>query len=194
MSKSIRRNSIIAVAAAGLGLVAFAGPSTARAAFDAFNAHQVDGYHASDLSRVSYFAAPTVFDNFNACAYTDILARPFITPKAGVVSVVSSVQAARDTNNPAEGTLTTRVLIDGAVASRPASVNLENDGTQDASVTNVGARRVGKGLHIVKIQAQECGAGMAFIHGESMTASYSPFGSATLPGAARVAARGAANG
>jgi hypothetical protein len=192
MHKSLRRTTVAVAAAAGVGLVALAGPATARAAFDAANAHRVDGYHASDLSRVGYFAAGTVFDDFNTCAYRDVLTRGFFTPKAGVVSVASSVQAARDTNNPNEGILTTRILIDGVASSRPASVNLENDGTQDGSVTNVGARRVGAGLHILKIQAQECGTGMAFIHGESMTASYSPFGFAAAPGA-RVAAKGSVN-
>lgn len=192
MNKSFRRTSITVAAAAGVGLVALAAPSTARVAFDAFNAHKVDGYHAAELSRTGYFASSQVFDNFNTCAYTDVLSRAFLAPKAGVVSVVSSVQAARDTDNGNEGILSTRLVIDGVVSSRPASVNLENDGTQDASVTNVGARRVGAGLHTVKIQAQECGLGMAFIHGESMTASYSPFGFAGAPGA-RVAARVSSN-
>jgi hypothetical protein len=180
MRTTLRRNTIAVAAVAAVGAVAFASPGMAKGLFDASNAHKVDGYHAVDLTKTQYWQHTTVFDDFNSCSYEPVISKKFKTTHSGVVSVVSNVGAARDTNFAPEGILTTRILIDGVVASLPASVNLENDGTQDATSTAIGARKVGKGVHKLVVQAKECGPGAAFIHQESLVAQYSPFGAAMV--------------
>ncbi len=180
MRTTFRRNTIAVAAVAAVGAVAFASPGVAKGLFDASNAHKVDGYHAQDLTKTQYWQHTTVFDNFNACTYTPVITKKFKTTHSGVVSVVSNVGAARDTNFAPEGILTTRILIDGEIASLPASVNLENDGVQDATSTALGARKVGKGQHTIVVQAKECGPGAAYIHQESLVAQYSPFGGAMV--------------
>jgi hypothetical protein len=181
MRTTFRRNTIAIAAVAAAGAVAFSAPGMAKGMFDASNAHKVDGYHAKDLTKTQYFQHTTVFDNFDTCAYTTVIAKKFSTTHKGVVSVVSNVSAARDTDFAPEGILTTRIVIDGKVASLPASVNLENDGIQDGTSTNIGARKDGKGVHDLLVQAKECGPGRAFIHNESILAQYSPFGAAATP-------------
>jgi hypothetical protein len=175
------------------GGLAVGTPVVASAIFDARNAHRVDGLHASQLNKIQYFEADKTFNDFDTCAYTTLMTRTFRTKHKGVVSVQGEVSAARDAGSAAEGILTTRLLIDGQVASLPASVNLENDGILDATSSTVGARQVSAGAHTLVLEGQECGPGMAFITSQAMLASYSPFGSAGIPPATRQPARTAQN-
>lgn len=194
MRTTFRRYSVAAAAVAVTGAVAFSAPVVAKGVFDAGNAHKVDGLHAKQLTKTQYFAAQTTFDDFNTCTFTPVLTRVFKTTHSGVVSVVGNVNAARDTNDANEGILTTRVLIDGVAATAPASENLENDGTLDATVTALGGRTVPAGVHSVVLQARECGPGMAFVTSESMVVSYSPFGSSATAPTSRIAVKGGPNG
>lgn len=178
MRTKIRRTTLTAAAIVATGALAFTTPTMAKGLFDADNAQKVGGLKASQLSKIQSFASDTVFDDFDTCAYTTILSRTFKAPRAGVVSVVGQVGAARDVTDPDNGELTTRIVVDGARAGTDASVALTVGGTQDGSVNPIGARNVGKGNHTLEIQAEECSSGMAFIHAESMVASFSPFGSA----------------
>jgi len=196
MPTAVRQNAkvvLILVAAFTAAALALGTPVVAQAIFDARNAHRVDGLHANQLTRIQYFQASQTFDNFDTCTFTTLMSKTFKTRHKGVVSVQGEVSAARDTGSPEEGILTTRILIDGHEASLPASVNLENDGTQDATSTNIGARRVGAGAHTLELQGKECGAGMAFITTQAMLASYSPFGAAGIPPTARQLARATSN-
>ena len=193
MRTTFRRNTIAVAAVVAAGAVALSAPVVAKGVFDASNAHKVDGLHAKDLTKTQYFAAQTTFDDFNTCTFTPVLTRVFKTSHTGVVSVVANVNAARDTNNANEGILTTRVLIDGVAATAPASGNLENDGTLDATVTAIGGRKVSPGTHSVVLQAMECGPGMAFVTSESMVVSYSPFGSAATAPTSKIAVKGSPN-
>lgn len=189
MRTTFRRNTLAAAAIVATGAVALTAPGMAQAAFDAINAHKVDGLHADQLVKTQYFEATTVFDDFDTCAYTTLLTRNFVTTHKGVVSVIGAVSADRDTSDPDEGLLTTRILIDGQIASVASSANLENDGTKDETVINFGARKVASGTHVLELQAEECGAGMAFIHNESMLAQYSAFGGAAVPPETRPAVK-----
>ncbi len=185
------RRSIITVAAiVAAAALAFTAPGMAKGLFDARNAHKVDGLHANQIAKTQYYEATRVFDNFDTCAYTSVLTRTFKTTHSGLVSATSAVSAARDTSDPNEGILTSRILIDGEIASVRSSANLENDGTQDETVVNFGARKVPRGKHIIEVQVQECGPGMAFIHNESLLASYSPFGGAAVPPVTRPSTKG----
>lgn len=179
MRNAFRKNTVIAAAVLATGAVALAAPGMSKGLFDAQNAHKVDGYHAKELIKTSYYAGNVVFDNFDTCTFTTIFSKPFATQKVGVVSVVSSVGAARDADSAEEGILTTRILIDGTVSSTPSSVNLENSGVLDGNSNNIGARKVNAGAHTVVIQAKECGPGMAFVYTESLTAQFSAFGAAS---------------
>lgn len=192
MRTTFRRNTVAAAALLATGAIALAAPGMSKAAFDAVNAHKVDGLHADQLNKIQYFEATTTFDNFDTCDYTTVLSRIFVTTRKGVVSVHGAVSAARDTDNANEGILTTRILVDGQVASVPSSGNLENNGTQDATVVNFGGRKVPAGTHTLELQAKECGTGMAFITTESMLASFSPFGTAAVPPVLRPVAKGGA--
>lgn len=188
MLTTFRRSTVVAAAVVATGALAFTTPTVAKGLFDAGNAHKVDGYHANQLSKVQSYAADTVFDNFDTCAFTTVLSRTFKAPASGVVAVVGQVGAARDSGNASEGILTARIVVDGARAGTNASVNLENAGTQDGSVNPIGARHVGKGSHTLEIQVEECGAGQAFIHNQSMVATFSPFGAApATPPAGKIA-------
>ncbi|HQR26076.1 MAG TPA: hypothetical protein PLP61_03455 [Nocardioides sp.] len=178
MRTTFRTASLAVAAVAVTGAVALTAPGMAKGLFDAQNAHKVDGLHANQLTKTQYFKSSTVFDDFDTCAMTDVRTAKFKTTHAGVISVTSSVSAARDTDDPNEGILTTRILLDGKVISQESSANLENDGTEDATVVGIGAGKAGRGTHTIKVQAQECGPGMAFIHHESLVAEYSPFGGA----------------
>ena len=189
MRTTFRRNTVALAAVVAAGAVAFSAPGMAKGLFDADNAHKVDGLHANQIAKTQYFAASTTFDNFNVCAFTPLLTRNFVTTHAGIVSVVGSVNADRDTDNANEGLLTTRVTIDGVPATAPANVNLENDGIIDATSTSVGAAKVAKGAHTLVIEGKECGTGMAFITSESLLASYSPFGGTATPPAVKVAVK-----
>lgn len=168
---TLRRSSTIAAAAVAAGAIALTAPGMATG-------HQADKAKASQSSKIQYFAAQTVFDDFDTCAYTTVLSKTFVSPRKGVVAVDGQVGAARDTDNVNEGQLSTRVVIDGVVAGNYASANLENNGVQDAAVNPLGARRVSGGAHTVELQAQECGTGMAYIYNQSMIVSWSPLGSA----------------
>jgi hypothetical protein len=184
ITAALRRHAkVTAIFAAGFtgGALALGTPVVAQSLFDARNAHRVDGLHAKQLAKVQYFQASQTFDNFDTCTYSTLMSRTFKIRHSGVVSVQGSVGASRDTGNPSEGLLTTRILIDGEIASLPSSVNLENDGTEDGASATIGARSVKSGSHTLEIQGKECGAGMAFISTQSMLASYSPFGAAGLP-------------
>ncbi len=186
--RSNHRKATIAVAAAvAAGSVALAAPVTAKGLFDAKNAHKVDGYHAKQLSKVQYFAAQQTFDNFDTCSYTTLMTRKFGAPTKGKIILAAQVNAARDTNDPDEGKLTVRVLVDGQPATAPGSTNLENDGTLDFAATTIGGAKVTKGKRTLELQAQECGAGMAFITSQSLTVSFSPNGGVATPPSSRVA-------
>lgn len=188
------RHMLVTGAVAGTaGALAFTAPVVARSVFDAKNAHKVDGLHAAQLTKVQFFASDTDFDNFDGCTSTAIMTRTFKAPHAGVISVVGTVNAARDANDPDEGILTTRIYIDGTRAGIDNTVNLENSGIRDGSVTSIGGRKVTKGNHTLEIQAEECGDGMAFILGESMSATYSPFGAAPAAPPAGTKAKGSLN-
>ena len=175
---NLRRTPITIAAVGAAAALAFTAPVVAKAAFDAQNAHKVDGLHADQLTKTQYFQAATTFDNFDSCPFTPVLTRTFKTTHRGVVAVTSQVSAARDVSDPDEAVLSTRVTIDGVVASQDSAANLEDGGTTDATVVGVAARKVGAGAHTIVIQASECTTGMAFIHHESMLVSYSPFGKA----------------
>ncbi len=178
MLTKVRRTTLAAAAIVATGALAFTTPTMAKGLFDADNAQKVGGLKASQLSKIQSYADDTTFDDFDSCAYTTILSRTFKAPRAGVVSVVGQVGAARDVSDPDNGVLTTRIVVDGARAGTDASVVLSVGGTKDGSVNPIGARKVAKGNHTLEIQAMECSDGMAFIHGESMVASFSPFGAA----------------
>jgi hypothetical protein len=177
------------VAAAGIALVQ---PVDAAPKFDAKNAKRVGGLTAKQLNRSAYFAQEVTFDDFDTCSFTTVLSKKFKAPTTGYLTVNSSVAAARDTDDPNEGILTTRILIDNKVASLPASVNLENDGVLDANSNNIGSRKVKKGKRTVKVQMQECGPGRAFVTSQAATVQFSPFGSASAP-VAKIAARRSTN-
>jgi hypothetical protein len=188
-----RRTTIAVAAAVAAGSVALAAPVTAKGLFDASNAHKVDGYHAKQLSKVQYFAAQQTFDNFDTCSYTTLMRRKFGAPTTGKIVLAAQVNAARDTSDPDEGILTVRVLVDGQPATAPGSTNLENDGTLDFAATTIGGAKVAKGKRTLELQAQECGAGMAFITSQSLTVTFSPNGGVATPPTSRPAP-GAKNG
>jgi hypothetical protein len=189
--RSNHRKATIAVAAAvAAGSVALAAPVTAKGLFDAHNAHKVDGYHAKQLSKVQYFAQEKTFDNFDTCSYTTLMTRKFGAPTKGKIVLAAQVNAARDTNNPDEGKLGVRVLVDGQPATSPGWTNLENDGIQDFAATTIGGAKVNKGKRILELQVQECGSGMAFITSQSLTVTFSPNGGVATPPSSRVAPGG----
>lgn len=193
MRTNHRRTTIAVAAAVAAGSVALAAPVTAKGLFDANNAHKVDGYHAKQLSKVQYFAAQQTFNDFDTCSYTTLMTRKFGAPTKGKIILAAQVNAARDTSDPDEGRLTVRVLVDGQPATAPGSTNLENDGTQDSAATTIGGAKVNKGKRTLELQAQECGAGMAFITSQSLTVSFSPNGGVATPPTSRLAT-GAKNG
>ncbi|MFN8195897.1 MAG: hypothetical protein U0R80_16670 [Nocardioidaceae bacterium] len=178
MLTKVRRTTIAAAAVVAAGALAFTTPTMANGLFDAHNAEKLGGMKAGQLTKIQSFADDTVFDDFDTCAYTTVLSRTFKAPRTGVVSVVGQVGAARDTDNANEGTLTGHVEIDGLRAGTDTSTNLENDGTKDSAINPIGARVVGRGVHTLELKVEECGPGMAFIHAESMVATFSPFGAA----------------
>lgn len=186
---SRRPHPVPVAIAAGVaaGALAFTVPTVAKAAYDARNAHKVDGYHAAQLTKVQYFASDKNYDNFNTCAFTTLMTRTFKAPKKGKIVLTGQVNAARDTSDPNEGLLTVRVLVDGAVATSQGSVNLENDGLMDSSAITIGGAKVAAGKRTLELQAEECGSGMAYITSESLTVTFSPFGSLATPPAERPA-------
>ena len=187
MRTFIKKSAPIIAAVAITGAFATTAPAMAHSMFDAQNANKVDGYHAADLGKLAYGQNSTFVDNFDGCSFQNLYTRNIAVPVAGYLAVWGNVGAARDTDFPDEGLLTTRLVIDGNVISEPSSVNLENDGVQDANSTTAGLGHVGKGQHVVTIQAEECGAGEAFIVSRSMTSSFSPFGNIVAPAVAPAA-------
>lgn len=173
------RHLLLTAAAAGTAAaLASTAPTMAKGIFDADNAHKVDGLHASQLTKTQFYASDTDFNDFTGCTPTVLLSRSFKAPHAGVVSVVGSVNAARDASSANGGVLTARILIDGTRAGIDVSVNPSQVGVRDSSLTAIGARKLGKGTHTIAIEGEECADGVAFILGEAMTVSYSAFGTA----------------
>jgi hypothetical protein len=176
------RPTLVTIAVgATAGALAFTAPVVARSAFDARNAHRVDGLHAAQLTKIQGFSEKVAFDNFDTCGYTSVLTRTFKAPHAGVIAVTGQVGAARDSDVADAALLTARVVIDGKRTGGEATVSLTVAGTQGGSVNPLGSREVKAGNHVIEIQAEECSSGAAFIQAESMIVSFSAFGSAPKP-------------
>lgn len=179
MLANLRRNTVAAAAVVATGALALSAPGMAAGLMH--GNHAAKSGAAAKQAKVQFWENSTDIDNFDTCTFTTILSGAFVTKAGGVVSVTGQVGAARDVSLGDEGLLTTRILIDGQVASAESSVNLENGGVQDAASTVFGARKVGKGTHQLALQAEECSSGMAFIYNKSLLAQYAPVGGAQVP-------------
>lgn len=182
MIANFRRNTVAAAAVVATGALALSAPGMAAGLM---HGHHAKSGAAAKQAKTQYWENSDDIDNFNTCAFTTVVSGVFTTKAGGIVSVTGQVGAARDIDNASEGILTTRILVDGQVASSETSTNLENGGTQDEASTVFGARKVGKGAHQLALQVEECGTGMAFIYNKSMLAQYAPVGSAVLPQAGK---------
>jgi|GEM_PF-2921925 len=176
MLNALRRPSVIVAAVVAAGSLAFATPTVASGLFDAHNAEKVAGLKPTDLTKTQLFTAAKNFDDFDTCAMSTVMKRKFTAPRGGVMTVQAQVGAARDAGSLDEGLLVARIVVDGAVASHEVGANLENTGVQDAAVTMIGGRKVTKGKHTIKLQAKECGDGMAYVVSQTMLVAFSPFG------------------
>lgn len=183
MLASFRRNTIAAAAVVATGALALSAPGMAAGLFE--GNHVAKSGAAAKQAKTQYWENSTDIDNFDTCGFTTVVNGVFVTQAVGIVSVHGQVGAARDVDLADEGILTTRILIDGHVASAESSANLENGGTQDAASTVFGARKVGKGAHQLSLQIEECGPGKAFVYNKSLLAQYAPTGSAVLPQAGK---------
>jgi hypothetical protein len=173
-----RRTAAVGVVA-GVAAVALAAPSTGKALFDANNAHKVDGHHAVQLNKITYGGQATTTDNFDTCAWTTVYSRGFSAPRKGVLALTGTLRAERDFSDDDASILHMRLAVDGAPVSGPTTVSLDAGlASYAGSVANTGGKVVGSGSHTIAIQAQECSAGMAFLQGRQLTASWSPFGGA----------------
>lgn len=179
MLNAVRRPAVIAAAVVAAGALAFTTPTMAGGLFDAHNAEKVAGLKPTDLTKTQLFTAAKGFDGFDTCVMSTVMKRKFTAPHGGVMTVQGQIGAARDTSIADEGLLVARIVIDGAVASHEVGANLENDGVQDAAVNVIGGRKVTKGKHTIKLQAEECGDGAAYIVSQTMLVSFSPYGGVT---------------
>jgi hypothetical protein len=177
MREFLSKHLKVIVAVAVTFAVATAVPSLGAGGFDSDNAHKVGGHTLHQLSSTSYVRSHVHIDDFNGCHYRDILIRKINVPAAGYLAVTSTVAATRDTDAADEALLVTRLVVDGKKVSSPSAVNLENDGLNDATNVNQGVAKVKKGKSAVKIQAKECGDGMAFVLDRQLVTQYSPTGS-----------------
>lgn len=190
MSNLITRNAktIVAVVAT-IGVVS-AGAAVAGGGFDATNAKKVGGLSVKQLSKSTYGVANGSLDNFDNCTFQPVYTRQAGVPAAGYLTLTSTVNASRDTDDPDEGLLGTRLVVDGAVVSTETWGNLENDGVRDASIVNEGVAKVSKGFHTIQIQAAECGNGMAFVTNRQIVTQFSPNGLINAPTKAAPFAKG----
>lgn len=179
MLHAVRRPSVIVAAVVAAGALAFTTPTMAGGLFDAHNAEKVAGLKPTDLTKTQLFTAAKTFDGFNTCAMSTVMKRSFTAPHGGVMTVQAQIGSARDSSSVDEGLLVARLVIDGAVASHEVGANLENDGVQDATLDVIGGRKVTKGKHTIKLQAEECGNGAAYILSQTMLVSFSPYGDVT---------------
>jgi hypothetical protein len=178
-----RTHVVAAVAAVAAGSLGLAAPTIGRAAFDARNAHQVDGYHAAQLGLVKYWNDGTIVNNFDTCNWTTLLKRGFVAPAKGTAVVHGLVTGETDGDFSGETDLSTRLVLDGKVISQPSELATDPQGDADrGNSPTLGGRGVAKGRHRVALQAEECSdAGAFFIRYRSMTLQFSPFGSAEKP-------------
>jgi hypothetical protein len=149
----------------------------------------VDGHHAVQLNRISYGGLATTTDDFDTCAWTTVYSRSFSAPKKGVLALTGTLRAERDFGTAAPSILQMRLTIDGAAVSGPLTTSLGAGDAYAGSIANTGAKVVPAGAHTIGVQAQECSAGVAFLQGRQLTASFSPFGSAGAAPTFRTAAR-----
>ncbi len=191
MLNAVRRPAVIAAAVVAAGALAFTTPTMAGGLFDAHNAEKVAGLKPTDLTKTQLFTAAKGFDGFDTCVMSTVMKRKFTAPHGGVMTVQGQIGAARDTSIADEGLLVARIVIDGAVASHEVAANLENDGVHDTALNVIGGRKVTKGKHTIKLQAEECGDGQAYILSQTMLVSFSPFGGVT--GAQFLKAKGNGN-
>jgi hypothetical protein len=152
-------------------------PSAANAT-TAANAGTLNGLTANQLARAATASSTSINDDFNTCTMTTLLSTAVNAPVNGVLLVWGSIAAIRDANSGAgqTGILGSRVAVDGVAATTVNNVLLELFGPLEGSVNVSGAIPVSAGSRTVALQAQECGAGMAFINGKSITTLFVPFG------------------
>jgi hypothetical protein len=180
---TVRTHVVVAVAAFAAGSLALAAPSIAKARFDAHNAHQVDGYHASQLNVVKYWNADKPIDNFDGCHWQPVLSRSFTAPAKGTVVVSGVLTQETDFDFAFSSQVFTRITIDGKGASVASEITTEPEGQADSGNSPVvGGRQVGQGRHVIVLQAEECSDhGEAYLTGRSMIAQFSTSGSAQKP-------------
>jgi hypothetical protein len=183
----------IAVAAAAFtaGSVALTAPTLAKTRFDAHNAHQVDGYHASQLSVAKYWEADMPLDNFDGCHWQRVLIRTFTAPTSGTVVVSGVLSQETDFDFAYSAHVYARITIDGRHASAVSEITTEPEGQADSGNSPVlGGHEVGPGKHTIALQAEECSPhGAAYIMGRSMIAQFSISGSAQSPASSPSEAR-----
>jgi hypothetical protein len=157
--------------------VATAVPSLGAGGFDANNARKIGGHTLGQLSSTTYAVTKAPINDFDRCRFRDIMRRKVKAPASGFLTVSSEVSAARQTTHDQEGLLVTRLRVNGKIVSTESAVNLENDGTIDATNVNEGVARVRKGIRTVAVQAKECSRGSAFITSRQLVTQFSPSGS-----------------
>jgi hypothetical protein len=167
--------SVTALVIAVLGTTTPAIAHGVHHALFAHNADKVDGRHANQLVRATTIRDTTAVDNFDTNTFTPLLTKSVNAPTKGILLVWGTISAARDVSDPDEGILNARITI-GTDSTTDVSVNLENGGTFDGSISISGAIPVTKGPKSVVLEARELSGGMAFIVNKSITTLFVPFG------------------
>jgi|GEM_PF-2481773 len=159
---------------------------TVPSATNASNAATLNGqpssaFLASNGVRADGEAISKPIDNFTTASYTDIVAKSFTAPSAGVVFVTGSVATEADNSLAEEGELQFRLTVDGTAVSQNnnfahsistnTKVNMEDNSGTTSIVTPISA-----GSHTVALQARETGGG-DFIEGREVSAIFVPNGS-----------------
>jgi hypothetical protein len=169
------------LAAAGLAAGATALTSGAATATAGINASTLNGLHANEIVKASSVRSVASIDNFDGCSMQPIQSTKVKVPGKGYLLVWAGVGAARDTDNPDPAVLTAQVKVGSAIAATRLSTHLTDDGTEDSHIALSGMAPVAKkGTKTVRITAQECTSGTAYIVNSAIQTLYVPFGKNSL--------------
>ena len=170
MREIIRKHAPVAVAVVATAALAASGPVFASS-HGTQDAGKTTPAVKSSMARTS-----TAVDGFDTCAFTTIFSDTVNVPSNGYLQVWGSVSAARDTDLPDPAVLTTRIVVNGKIATIDTSAKLVEDGTDSNNIAMAGGVPVTKGAKTVAIKAYECTSGAAFIDSQELTTLFTKYG------------------
>jgi hypothetical protein len=162
-------------AAGAAGAVGATGPAGAPNP-NAVDSDKVDGFDANQLVRATGITSTTINDNFDTCAMTTLLTKAVTASSAGILLLNATITFERDVSDPDQADLFGRLTVDGTAVTPNNEETTGADPDFGRTLTFTTAVPVVAGNHTVNLQAEECGAGEAFIFGKAITSLFTPFG------------------